>query len=397
MKKILLLTVMLSVVFQGVAFSQQTYKEERVYYTIKKGDYLKAIADMYGTTVPELHKLNPYIKDINKIYPGRKVLFIDRKGVEARKRQAAAAARNKEADAQREQAEREARLAAERRALEERRMAEEQARRDAEAQKLAEEARKKEEARLAEEAKKAEEARQKEEAKKAAERAKQEEEALKRAEDARKAAERERLAAEKAKRDAEEAAARAAKYAEPGAYPMYFAIRGLGLMTTDPLTTEVAPFGFGGALDFNAQITDWFAIMISVDANYLTGSSVNNGLQGTNINIGVKPYIMFQRNIKLKESGVQPYIGVGPAYTYALQDTQILSGTYAGATCNVPKHRIGVAATAGLNYAYKKFIIGLHLDYNYVIPLTTEVSPNKELHTDMTSGLTAGLRLGFRF
>lgn len=61
------------------------------------------------------------------------------------------------------------------------------------------------------------------------------------------------------------------------------------------------------------------------------------------------------------------------------------------------KHRIGVAATAGLNYAYKKFLIGINLEYNYVIPLASETSPNKELHADMTSGLTAGLRLGFRF
>jgi LysM repeat protein len=44
-----------------------------VYYTIKKGDTLTKIAARYHTTVAHLLKLNPYIKNRNLIYTGRKV------------------------------------------------------------------------------------------------------------------------------------------------------------------------------------------------------------------------------------------------------------------------------------------------------------------------------------
>lgn len=44
-----------------------------VYYTVKKGDTLSAIAQQYRTTVKKLKSLNPEIVDVNKIYIGQKI------------------------------------------------------------------------------------------------------------------------------------------------------------------------------------------------------------------------------------------------------------------------------------------------------------------------------------
>ena len=40
-------------------------------YTVKKGDILSAIAQRNGTTVDAIMKLNPQIKNPNRIYPGQ--------------------------------------------------------------------------------------------------------------------------------------------------------------------------------------------------------------------------------------------------------------------------------------------------------------------------------------
>lgn len=48
-------------------------KDEPVYYTVKSGDTLTSIAKKNNTTVENLVKLNPQIKDPNKIYKGDKV------------------------------------------------------------------------------------------------------------------------------------------------------------------------------------------------------------------------------------------------------------------------------------------------------------------------------------
>lgn len=44
-------------------------------YTIVKGDTLNKLAAKFNTTVDELMRLNPYIEDRNKIYPGRKLNY----------------------------------------------------------------------------------------------------------------------------------------------------------------------------------------------------------------------------------------------------------------------------------------------------------------------------------
>lgn len=48
---------------------------EAVYYTVKRGDTLSGIAKKYGMTLDQILKLNPDIKDPNKIYPGQQILI----------------------------------------------------------------------------------------------------------------------------------------------------------------------------------------------------------------------------------------------------------------------------------------------------------------------------------
>lgn len=48
-------------------------KEEAIYHTVVKGDNLTKIALKYGTTLKELARLNPQIKNLNLIYIGDKV------------------------------------------------------------------------------------------------------------------------------------------------------------------------------------------------------------------------------------------------------------------------------------------------------------------------------------
>jgi LysM repeat protein len=43
------------------------------FYTVKKGDTLSRIAMKFNTTVDELMKLNPQIKDPNLIYAGQRI------------------------------------------------------------------------------------------------------------------------------------------------------------------------------------------------------------------------------------------------------------------------------------------------------------------------------------
>lgn len=345
MKKIVLL-VMVTVLLMVTSVYAQQYREERVYYTVKKGDYLLKIADMYGTTVQELHRLNPFIKNVNRIYPGQRVLFIDRKGVKARKR--AAKEQQAKLQQQNEDAERNARLAEERRRIEEERLAMERQRMEqerlaAEQRRLDEQKRLDEERRLMEE----------------------------------------RARLEEQKRLQE-------KYSQNNEdYPQYIAFRGGVKMPGDIETMEVVTYGFGGGFDYNIQVSKWFAIMPSIDAYYLSGN--NKGIDAEAYSVGIKPYFLFQPNKPINDKhAVQPYFGAAPTYTLSIQDIYADSEGH----CNMIKNHLGISAVAGLNYVYKNFLLGLNLEYNYTLPLSRD---SQLIHLDMSSSFTAGIKLGYRF
>ncbi|NLO90296.1 MAG: LysM peptidoglycan-binding domain-containing protein, partial [Clostridia bacterium] len=57
----------------GTASSKSTSNSKAQYYTVKKGDTLSHIAVRYKTTVSNLLKINPNIKDPNKIYVDQRI------------------------------------------------------------------------------------------------------------------------------------------------------------------------------------------------------------------------------------------------------------------------------------------------------------------------------------
>lgn len=320
------------------AQSKEAYKQ--VTYTIKRGDYLSAIANKYGTTWQELHKLNPYIKNPNLIYPGRELILIDRNQIEEKERQARLA-----------EEERQKRLAEEER---QKQLAEQERQRQ-----LAEQERQK---RLAEEERQrrlAEEERQRQLAEE----------------------ERQRRLAEENRQVADD---------EFKQYPQYFAINGFAKMPADIETMEVAQWGYGGGFDYNVQINKWFAFMANLDGSYLYGNNRTKNIEAESIGISLKPYILFQPNIPLNRSGVQPYFGVGPSYTASIQNVY----QDAANNCNMLKHHLGVSAIGGLNFIHKKFIFGLNFEYNYVSDLGRD---SQIIHLDMSSAFKAGIRIGGRF
>ena len=161
-------------------------------------------------------------------------------------------------------------------------------------------------------------------------------------------------------------------------------------MPADIETMEVAQWGYGGGFDYNVQINKWFAFMANLDGSYLYGNNRTKNIEAESIGISLKPYILFQPNIPLNRSGVQPYFGVGPSYTasiqYVYQD--------AANNCNMLKHHLGVSAIGGLNFIHKKFIFGLNFEYNYVSDLGRD---SQIIHLDMSSAFKAGIRIGGRF
>lgn len=329
------------------AQSKEAYKQ--VTYTIKRGDYLSAIANKYGTTWQELHKLNPYIKNPNLIYPGRELILIDRNQIEEKERQARLA-----------EEERQKRLAEEER---QKQLAEQERQRQ-----LAEQERQK---RLAEEERQrqlAEEERQRRLAEEERQRQLAEEE-------------RQRRLAEENRQVADD---------EFKQYPQYFAINGFAKMPADIETMEVAQWGYGGGFDYNVQINKWFAFMANLDGSYLYGNNRTKNIEAESIGISLKPYILFQPNIPLNRSGVQPYFGVGPSYTASIQNVY----QDAANNCNMLKHHLGVSAIGGLNFIHKKFIFGLNFEYNYVSDLGRD---SQIIHLDMSSAFKAGIRIGGRF
>lgn len=328
------------------AYAQNIETEKQVKYTIKKGDYLIRIAEKYGTTWQELHRLNPYINDPNLIYPGRELILIDRNKVEERERQQREAeqARLAEQERQRQLAEQER----------QKQLAEEERQKQ-----LAEEERQKQLAEEERQRRLAEEERQRQLAEE----------------------ERQRRLAEENRQVADD---------EFKQYPQYFAVNGFAKMPADIETMEVAQWGYGGGFDYNVQINKWFAFMANLDGSYLYGNNRTKNIEAESIGISLKPYILFQPNIPLNRSGVQPYFGVGPSYTasiqYVYQD--------AANNCNMLKHHLGVSAIGGLNFIHKKFIFGLNFEYNYVSDLGRD---SQIIHLDMSSAFKAGIRIGGRF
>lgn len=328
MKK--LLVVLICIAFLPLASSAA---EEQVWYTVKKGDFLYKVAEMYGTTVEELHRLNPKIKNVNLVYEGQKIRLIDRNEIEAKKK----AAENKQTNNEKLNKDEillGAQLIAEAiKLVDDRRCAE---------NRCADNSTADNDKALAQ-------------------------------------AEAERKAAEEARRKAEREYT--SKYNQ-----IYVAGKLLGKMTGDIDAMEVAPFGYGGGIEANFQITKYFAIMPMIDATYLSGS--NKGIYAEAIGVSVKPYFLFQLGVE--GNGFQPYFGIAPTYTLSIQDVYI-SPTE---NCNMMKNQVGIGAIAGVNYIYKNFVAGLAFEYNYILPYSKDESV---LHMDLSTSYNIGLHLGYRF
>lgn len=331
------------------AYAQNKEAYKQVTYIIKRGDYLSAIANKYGTTWQELHKLNPYIKNPNLIYPGRELILIDRNQIEEKERQARLA--EQERQRQLAEQERQKQLAEQER---QRQLAEQERQRQ-----LAEQERQKQLAEEERQRRLAEEERQRQLAEE----------------------ERQRRLAEENRQVADD---------EFKQYPQYFAVNGFAKMPADIETMEVAQWGYGGGFDYNVQINKWFAFMANLDGSYLYGNNRTKNIEAESIGISLKPYILFQPNIPLNRSGVQPYFGVGPSYTASIQNVY----QDAANNCNMLKHHLGVSAIGGLNFIHKKFIFGLNFEYNYVSDLGRD---SQIIHLDMSSAFKAGIRIGGRF
>jgi hypothetical protein len=288
---------------------------------------------MYGTTVEELHRLNPKIKNVNLVYEGQKIRLIDRNEIEAKKK----AAENKQTNNEKLNKDEillGAQLLAEAiKLVDDRRCAENRCADNSTADN---------------------------------------DKALAQAEEERKAAEEARRKAEKEY---------TSKYNQ-----IYVADKLLGKMTGDIDAMEVAPFGYGGGIEANFQITKYFAIMPMIDATYLSGS--NKGIDAEAIGVSVKPYFLFQLGVE--GNGFQPYFGIAPTYTLSIQDVYI-SPTE---NCNMMKNQVGIGAIAGVNYIYKNFVAGLAFEYNYILPYSKDESV---LHMDLSTSYNIGLHLGYRF
>lgn len=349
----IVLLIMFLLPLSTYAQNQIAYKQ--VKYTIKRGDSLSAIANKYGTTWEELHRLNPYVRNPNLIYPGREIILIDRNKIEEKERRQREAERARLAEQERQkqlaEQERRNRLAEEER---QRRIAEEDRQR-----RLADEDRQR---------RYAEEDRQR--------RIAEEERQRRLAEE-----DRQRRLAEERNKKTDDGFVQ---------HPQYFAVNGFVKIPGDIDTMEVAPWGYGGGFDYNIQINKWFAFMTSIDGSYLYGKNTTKNIEAESIGIAVRPYILFQPNIPLNDSGIQPYFGFGPSYTASIQNV------YVDATnnCNMVKHHLGVSAVGGFNYIYKNFLVGLNFEYNYVSNISKD---DQIIHLDMSSGFKGGIRIGGRF
>lgn len=351
MKKILL--VLVCIVYAPLT----SFGAEQVWYTVKKGDFLYKVAEMYGTTVEELHKLNPKIKNVNLVYEGQKIRLIDRNEIEEKKKRVERLS-NEEilieaqilAEALRLT---EARRCAERQCFENQTNGNQQPyyydnyakSQSSAAQYNAEPQAKDESAGQAQE------------------------------KDNQKQAEQEKSAQKKTEVNDTN------KYNQ-----IYVAGKLLGKMPGDIEAMEIAPFGYGGGIEANFQITKYFAIMPVIDATYLSGS--NKGVDAEAVGISVKPYFLFQLGVE--GNGFQPYFGIAPTYTLSIQDVYV-SPTE---NCNMMKNQVGIGAIAGVNYIYKNFVAGLAFEYNYILPYSKD---DTVLHMDLSTSYNIGLHLGYRF
>lgn len=363
MKKFLL--VLVCVVYAPLS----SFAADKVWYTVKKGDFLYKVAEMYGTTVEELHKLNPKIKNVNLVYEGQKIRLIDRNEIEVKKKREDKTKNNEKLNS--EEILLGAQILAEALKLVDDRRCVDNRCSDNPTQYIYVNPADKEQGITSTNDKRALEEQ--------AAREKSQKEALAQAEKERKQAEKERKAAEEARKKAEQAYND--KYNQ-----IYVAGKLLGKMPGDIDAMEIAPFGYGGGIEANFQITKYFAIMPMIDATYLSGS--NKGVDAEAIGISVKPYFLFQLGVE--GNGFQPYFGIAPTYTLSIQDVYV-SPTE---NCNMMKNQVGIGAIAGVNYIYKNFVAGLAFEYNYILPYSKDESV---LHMDLSTSYNIGLHLGYRF
>lgn len=370
MKKILL--VLVCVVYAPLS----SLAADKVWYTVKKGDFLYKVAEMYGTTVEELHRLNPKIKNVNLVYEGQKIRLIDRNEIEVKKKRVERLSN--------EEILIEAQILAEAlRLTEERRCA---ANRCLDQQKqyiYVNPANNSQDSAENYNNKPAEEQPKKEVLSKEETNPS---DILSEAEKERKAAEEERKQAEKERKAAEEARKKAEQAYKDKYNQIYVAGKLLGKMPGDIEAMEIAPFGYGGGIEANFQITKYFAIMPMIDATYLSGS--NKGVDAEAVGISVKPYFLFQLGVE--GNGFQPYFGIAPTYTLSIQDVYVSSTE----NCNMMKNQVGIGAIAGVNYIYKNFVAGLAFEYNYILPYSKD---DTVLHMDLSTSYNIGLHLGYRF
>lgn len=170
-------------------------------------------------------------------------------------------------------------------------------------------------------------------------------------------------------------------------YDLFLAVKAGGKFSTDAKAMETAPYGVNGGVEVNFQVNRWFAVMPVIDVTYTSGN--NKGINAESTAMGIKPYFLFQPEVK--DSGFQPYIGIAPTFTLSAQD---VVNNNTAEKCSYIKNHLGIGAAAGFNYIYKNFITGLNFEYNYVLAGSKD---DTLLHLDLSSGFTVGVRFGYRF
>lgn len=135
--------------------------------------------------------------------------------------------------------------------------------------------------------------------------------------------------------------------------------------------------GIGGA--FKVNLLKYLALRTDARYNHNGGKtySVNAGVVSAELKYGnydvfeVRELILFNADTKLNEAGVNPYIGIGPVFSF---------GSYNG---------VGIGFIAGLNYNFANNIyMGVSLDINGYVGS----QPNSGNDT-----FDIGFEVGYRF